>query len=72
MAVESPMAPLGLALANRSLPDSGGINHPLREVDSKATLIAFVCNHCPYVRDIETALGDPVEYPNDGIKGMET
>tara|TARA_B110000503_G_C6998493_1_gene350465 strand:- start:183 stop:752 length:570 start_codon:yes stop_codon:yes gene_type:complete len=60
MAVESPLTPLGLALGDRSLPDSSGVNHPLRQVGAAATLIAFVCNHCPYVRHIETALGDLV------------
>jgi hypothetical protein len=57
MAVESVESRLGMPLPPRSLPDASGNVVALREPGSAATLVAFVCNHCPYVRHIEKAFG---------------
>ena len=60
MAVESAGTVLGTLLPQRSLPDASGVSHELWHEGSQATLIAFVCNHCPYVQHIESALAETV------------
>jgi peroxiredoxin len=58
MAVSSQMVPLGTPAPDFSLPDLTG--HTVRRddlADSPALLVAFLCNHCPYVRHIEDELG---------------
>lgn len=61
MAVESPYTLIGYGLPEKSLPDGNGESHALRQPGAKATLVAFVCNHCPYVRHIEQAVGEMVK-----------
>lgn len=58
MPVESTEDLLGLELPAVSLPDAAGTLHDVRESGHQATLVAFVCNHCPYVQHIESAFGD--------------
>jgi thiol-disulfide isomerase/thioredoxin len=56
--VTSPPTPLGTPLPDRSLRDAVDEAHDLHSLAAGAPLlVAFVCNHCPYVRHIETALG---------------
>lgn len=57
MPIESTGNLIGMLLPERSLPDADGVMVPLRGAEAKATLVAFVCNHCPYVKHVETAFG---------------
>ena len=58
VAVESTMLALGTAAPPFALPDPTGTVWSLPEVaGERGTLVAFVCNHCPYVRHIAPALG---------------
>jgi hypothetical protein len=58
VAVESVMVPLGTPAPDFALPSLDG--RQVRRDDlaaAPALLVAFLCNHCPYVRHIESALG---------------
>jgi peroxiredoxin len=47
------MAELGWAAADFSLKGTDGLTHGLRELaGARGTVIAFICNHCPYVKAI--------------------
>ncbi len=65
------MLPLGTEAPDFSLPDvvSGG-NVSLSELDSEvATVIMFICNHCPYVIHIQEELLNVVkDYQPKGVK----
>lgn len=52
VAVESTMLPLGTRAPGFELPDAGGKVHSLAALGdgSKAMVVAFICNHCPYVK----------------------
>lgn len=52
-----------------TLPDPSGKNYSLSDVQgSKGTLVAFVCNHCPFVVHLATQLGDLArEFEGQGI-----
>lgn len=51
--------PLGAALPDLTLHDADGVPHALAALAGDGpTLLAFVCEHCPYVRHIEQTLGD--------------
>lgn len=54
-AVESQMLELGTQAPAFTLPDSYGTMHALRG-DAPATLVMFICNHCPFVKHIRTEL----------------
>jgi peroxiredoxin len=57
-AVESTMLPLGTEAPPFVLPDPSGKLWSLDDVAGpRGTLVAFVCNHCPYVRLIARELG---------------
>ncbi|QIS15000.1 thioredoxin family protein [Nocardia arthritidis] len=59
MALESLMVPLGTPLPEFSLPDLDGALHTGADyADGPGLLVAFVCNHCPYVKHIEAAFGE--------------
>lgn len=59
----SRMQTLGSAAATFSLPDPSGGVHSLRDFDdAHALLVAFLCNHCPFVQHI---LDGFVEYARD-------
>jgi thiol-disulfide isomerase/thioredoxin len=58
MAVESTGTLLGSALPPWELPDAEGTPHQVREEGNRATLVAFVCNHCPYVQHVEERFGE--------------
>jgi thiol-disulfide isomerase/thioredoxin len=58
VAVESTMLTLGTQAPAFALPDPDGKVWSLEEVAGpNGTLVAFVCNHCPYVRHIAPQLG---------------
>lgn len=58
MAAESTMLPLGTTAPDFSLPDPSGEVHRLTDAaDAPATLVVFLCNHCPYVVHVAPALG---------------
>jgi peroxiredoxin len=49
----STMLPLGTPAPAFSLPDFAGRVHALTDFrDQRALLVAFICNHCPFVRHI--------------------
>jgi peroxiredoxin len=59
MAVSSEMVALGTPAPDFALPDLAG--NVVRRDDlaaAPALLVAFLCNHCPYVKHIETRLGE--------------
>ena len=50
-ATESNMLELGTVAPAFSLPDADGNLHSLAE-DAAATLVMFICNHCPFVQHV--------------------
>jgi peroxiredoxin len=58
MAVQSTMVPLGTSMPEFALTDVHG--HEVESTDLAGTpaLVMFLCNHCPYVRHVETRLGE--------------
>jgi thiol-disulfide isomerase/thioredoxin len=53
MAAEAPAADLGWTAADFSLPGTDGQIHDLRALAGvRGTVIAFICNHCPYVKAV--------------------
>ncbi|MBC8095781.1 MAG: thioredoxin family protein [Akkermansiaceae bacterium] len=55
-AVNSTMLPLGTAAPDFRLPDVSGKNVSLADLRGKPLVVAFVCNHCPYVKHIRAGL----------------
>lgn len=50
------MAPLGTPAPDFDLPDTDGAVRSLADfADAPALLVAFICNHCPFVQHIRTA-----------------
>lgn len=61
VAVQSTMVPLGTEAPPFALPDPDGTTWTFDKVASqRGTLVAFLCNHCPYVRHIAVPLGAAV------------
>ena len=55
-ATPSTMAPLGTKAPDFRLPDTDGKQVSLADfADAPALLVAFICNHCPFVKHIQTA-----------------
>jgi len=53
MAVETPICDFGWQAPDFSLPGIDGKTYSLADITGeKATLIMFICNHCPYVKSI--------------------
>lgn len=70
MAVSSFMVPLGTPAPDFSLPraDDGGEVALKDLADQPALLVAFLCNHCPYVQHVESAFGAfAAEYAARGL-----
>ncbi len=66
-AVESEMLELGTTAPEFSLPDPDGTLHSMGR-DARASLVMFICNHCPFVKHVReqlAALGR--EYGPQGI-----
>lgn len=56
-AVNSTMIPLGTKAPSFSLPDPEGKIHSLADAaGAPATVVLFICNHCPYVKHIQPEL----------------
>jgi peroxiredoxin len=74
MAVSSLMVPLGTPAPYFALDDTSGATVHLNDfATAPALLVAFLCNHCPYVRHIEAELGRTVaRYPSLAIVGICT
>ena len=69
MAAESPVVELGTPAPDFSLPSVDGTTVSLSVLDgSPALLVAFICNHCPYVRHVEHELARVVA----GYDGLTT
>ena len=50
--------PMGTPLPDMALADADGVEHGLHALAAgRPMLVAFVCNHCPYVKHVETELG---------------
>ena len=56
MSVTSTMLALGTKAPGFSLPDISGESVSLDDFDQKALLVAFICNHCPYVGHVREGL----------------
>jgi len=66
----SNMMPLGTTAPNFTLPDTvSGKQLSLQELRGEhATVIMFICNHCPFVKHIEDELVKlGMEYPAKGV-----
>jgi peroxiredoxin len=63
------MVPLGTPAPDFTLPAVDGRNVALSDfADAPALLVAFLCNHCPYVRHVERSLGETLgEYSGRGL-----
>jgi len=63
------MLPLGTPAPDFSLQDTDGRTRRLADfADSKGLLVIFMCNHCPYVKHIRSALAALAdEYMDKGI-----
>jgi peroxiredoxin len=74
MAVSSLMVPLGTPPPDFTLADLAG--KTVRREDfaaAPALLVAFLCNHCPYVRHLEAELGQLLAgYPDLAVVGVCT
>lgn len=70
MAVNSFMVPLDTPAPDFCLPRADGRGDvALKDLaDAPALLVAFLCNHCPYVKHVESALGAfAAEYEGKGL-----
>jgi peroxiredoxin len=74
MAVSSHMVPLGTPAPDFALTDVTGATVRRDDfADAPALLVAFVCNHCPYVQHIEGELGKLLAgYPDLAVVGVCT
>lgn len=71
MAIESTGNLLGLPLPDVSLADVAGNPVKVRHEGHTATLVAFVCNHCPYVKHVEKVFGETVmRYADQGLRTL--
>ena len=60
MAASSLMVPLGTPAPDFELPSVDGTTVKLADLDGRALLVLFLCNHCPYVRHVERRLAEVV------------
>jgi peroxiredoxin len=69
MAVNSVMLPLGTPLPAFELPDPTGTVHRTADhAEAPGVLVAFLCNHCPYVKHVAPALGRLAkQWQGDGL-----
>ena len=59
MAVPSTMLPLGTEAPDFALPDPDGTVHRLEDfADAPGLLVMFICNHCPYVKHLQSRLAE--------------
>ena len=56
--VESTMLPLGTPAPEFDLPDASGAHHRLADFEAAPVLlVAFLCNHCPFVKHLGREFG---------------
>lgn len=69
MAVVTGPIALGTPAPDFTLPDLEGVEHGLSEyLGAPATVIGFLCNHCPYVKHVEDELGRvAAQYAAQGV-----
>jgi peroxiredoxin len=69
MAQTSYMLPLQTPAPDFALPDlDGNVVSPDSSAGASALLVAFLCNHCPYVRHVEQVLGERArEWQGQGV-----
>lgn len=71
MAIASHMVPLGTPAPDFALPALDGSTVALADLaGAPALLVAFLCNHCPYVRHVEATLGPLLD--KLGAEGLAT
>lgn len=72
MAVETPICDFGWQAPDFSLPGIDGKTYSLTDVKGdQATLIMFICNHCPYVRSIiDRIVRDVTELQGMGMSAV--
>jgi peroxiredoxin len=72
MPVSSQMVPLGSPAPDFALSDLSGRTVRRDDfADAPALLVAFLCNHCPYVRHIENELGRLLaKHPSLAVVGV--
>jgi len=62
------MVPLGTPAPDFVLPGIDGTEVKLADLSGHPVLVAFLCNHCPYVRHIESGFGQfAAEYAQRGL-----
>lgn len=68
------MVPLGTPLPDFTLVDVAGVTIRSKDLrDAPGLLVAFLCNHCPYVRHIEAELGRVIaRHPDLDVLGICT
>jgi peroxiredoxin len=68
----STMLPLGTAAPDFSLPDPSGKTVSLADfTDSPVLLVAFICNHCPFVKHVAEGLSKLVkDYQPQGLAAV--
>ncbi|WP_191859145.1 thioredoxin family protein [Hanstruepera ponticola] len=66
----SNMLPLGTQAPNFNLPDTvSGENYSLNELKGlNATVILFICNHCPFVKHVNSEIAQlAMDYKSKGV-----
>jgi peroxiredoxin len=59
MLLDTPVCNFGWQVPDFSLKDPAGTTHAMRDhLTPKGILIAFICNHCPYVKRIAPRLAE--------------
>ncbi len=68
------MVPIGTPAPDFVLPDVAGAVHRRDDFTAApALLVAFLCNHCPYVKHVETEFGKVIAgYPDLAVVGVCT
>ena len=68
-AMETPVCNFGWPAPDFSLPDLDGKMHSLADIRGEtATLIMFICNHCPYVKAVaERLVADAKQLQSIGV-----
>lgn len=70
MAVDSLMVPLGTPAPTFDLPTVDGGRVALDDLDQSVVVVMFLCNHCPYVRHVESTIAELVDEFSDADVGF--
>ncbi len=67
--MDTPVCDFGWQAPEFTLKDPSGVSHAMRDhLGDKGLLVAFICNHCPYVKAIADRLAsDAQALMDDGI-----